>query len=109
MRGGRVRGFDRSVVRPSFSYMGNYSVSARAISDIAAITGESVEGVGAVLKVSSERDETGVAVNAAVSMSYGVNITDAAEILQRRVAEQIERMTAFNIKAVNVEIKGLMD
>jgi uncharacterized alkaline shock family protein YloU len=35
------------------------------------------------------------------------NIIDAAEDLQQKIAEQTELMTAFNIGAVNIEVKGL--
>ncbi|MDR1571492.1 MAG: Asp23/Gls24 family envelope stress response protein [Clostridiales Family XIII bacterium] len=107
MRGGRARGVDRSVVRPSFSYMGKYTISNRAISDIAAITGSDVGGVGEILKITAEHDETGMAVNAAVTLSYGVSIMGTALAFQQRVADQIERMTAININAVNVEVRGL--
>ena len=49
----------------------------------------------------------GVEITALLSMKYGYNIMDAARKLQETAAEQIEKMTAFNVNRFDVEIRGL--
>jgi hypothetical protein len=109
IRGGRdrVRVSNRSVVRPSFSYPGKYTVSTRALLDIALIVCGGEEQVCAVLKASADNGESGAVVNLSLTLRYGVNIIEAAGALQRRIAEQVESMTAFHAGAVNIEVKGL--
>ncbi|MDR0424924.1 MAG: Asp23/Gls24 family envelope stress response protein [Clostridiales Family XIII bacterium] len=107
IRGKRSRVADRSVVRPAFSYKGKYTISNRAVYDIAAITGNAVEGVASVLRVSADNEESGIVVNVAVNMEYGVKVIPVAEALQKRISDQIAKMTAYNVKAVNIDVKGL--
>jgi ABC-type dipeptide/oligopeptide/nickel transport system ATPase component len=106
-RSGRMRISSRSVVRPAFSYPGKYTISNRALSDIALIVCGDAPQVDAVLKASADNGESGAAVSLSIILRYGVNIMDAAAELQRRIAEQVESMTAFNAEAVNIEIRGL--
>jgi hypothetical protein len=106
-RSGRTRVSSRSVVRPSFSYPGKYTISTRALTDIALIVCGDTPQIDTVLKASADNGESGAAVSLSLVMRYGVNVVDAAENLQRRIAEQVEAMTAFNAGAVNIEVRGL--
>jgi uncharacterized alkaline shock family protein YloU len=106
-RSGRTRVSNRSVVRPSFSYPGKYTVSNRAISDIALIICGGTPEVETVLKASADNEDAGAVINLSLVLRYGVNIINAAEALQQSIAEQVEAMTAFNTKAVNIDIRGL--
>ncbi|MDR2089379.1 MAG: Asp23/Gls24 family envelope stress response protein [Clostridiales Family XIII bacterium] len=105
-RSGKARVSSRSVVRPSFSYPGKYTISARALSDIALIVCGGEAQVSSVLKASADNGESGAVVNLSLILRYGVNIIDTAQDLQRRILEQVERMTAFSA-AVNIEVRGL--
>ncbi|MDR1136349.1 MAG: Asp23/Gls24 family envelope stress response protein [Clostridiales Family XIII bacterium] len=107
IRGRRARISDRSVVRPAFSYQGKYTISARAVYDIAIISGGTVEGVESVQRVNTDNGESGITVNISVNLRYGVKVFSVAEALQKRVAEQVGKMTAYNVRAVNVDVKGL--
>ncbi|MDR2355828.1 MAG: Asp23/Gls24 family envelope stress response protein [Clostridiales Family XIII bacterium] len=108
IRGGRAgaRVSNRSVVRPSFSYPGKYTVSTRALLDIALIVCGEAQ-VCAVLKASADNGESGAVIHLSLILRYGANIIDAAAALQRRIAEQVEIMTAFHTEAVNIEVRGL--
>ncbi|MDR3296038.1 MAG: Asp23/Gls24 family envelope stress response protein [Clostridiales Family XIII bacterium] len=106
-QGGKTQVSDRSVVRPAFSYPGKYVISNRAISDIAAIACRDVADVKSVLKISTDQEETGVVLGVSVNMAYGVPVIGAAKTLQQHVAGRVEEMTAFNVKAVNIDVKGL--
>jgi hypothetical protein len=106
-RSGKTRVSSRSVVRPSFSYPGKYTISTRALLDIALIVCRGEAQVCAVLKASADNGDLGAVIHLSLILRYGVNIIDAAESLQRRIAEQVEGMTAFNAAAVNIEVRGL--
>lgn len=104
---GKARVSNRSVVRPSFSYPGKYTVSTRALLDIALLVCDGEAQVCAILKASADNGESGAVIHLSIVLRYGVNIIEAAEALQRRIAEQVERMTALNAGAVNIEVRGL--
>jgi hypothetical protein len=105
-RSGRTRVSSRSVVRPSFSYPGKYTISPRALTDIAMIVCDGAPSVDAVLRAVADNDESGAVINLSLVMRAGGNIVSGAKELQQEIADRTELMTSFNIGAVNIEIKG---
>lgn len=99
---------ERTVVRPTYSYLGEFFISKRVVKDIVSHLGLKNPAVANVLEVFSKRGTNGVELTVMVSMIYGVNIIEQAEILQRDIAQKIEEITAFNIAFVNIEIKSLV-
>jgi hypothetical protein len=106
-RSGRTRVSNRSVVRPSFSYPGKYTISPRALTDIATIICDGAPSVDAVHRANADNDDSGAIISLSLVMRCDGNIVTAAEELQQKIAEQTELMTAFNIGAVNIEVKGI--
>ncbi len=106
-RGGRTTYAEKTVVRPTYSYLGDYDLSDKVINDIAFYVGERVPGVDSVLRVTAESGENGVRIMVLVIMKYGTMIIDAAKELQEKISKQVETMTAFNIIAVDVDVRGL--
>lgn len=98
---------EKSVVRPTYSYLGDYKLSDKVFSDIVECAAQETEGVESVLRVLMITAPEGVEITALLSMKYGYNIMNAARKLQETAAEQIEKMTAFNVNRFDVEIRGL--
>jgi uncharacterized alkaline shock family protein YloU len=99
---------ERTVVRPTYSYLGAFSVSDHAITDIVNIVAEGFPEVASVEHAFVRVRADGVIIETEVVMNYGFIVTEAARRLQARIAERTEEMTAMNIIAVDIEIKGLM-
>ncbi|MDD3350656.1 MAG: hypothetical protein PHC40_07400 [Eubacteriales bacterium] len=106
-KGGKHSAGEKTVVRPTFSYLGKYDLSDKVISDIVTYIGANVSGIHSILKVQTEKTGDGVKVEALVLMHYGIMIVEAAKELQEKAVEAIETMTAFHIMAFNVEVKAL--
>jgi hypothetical protein len=106
-RGGKTTYAEKTVVRPTYSYLGDYDLSDKVITDIATYIGERVPGVDTVLRVTVESGEEGVRIIILVLMKYGVMIIDVAGELQKKISEQVEAMTAFNIIAVDIDVRGI--
>ncbi len=106
-RGGRASVSEKTVVRPTYSYMGDYSISDKVIVDLVNYLGEKTEGVDAVTKVSIENNPDGMKITVSMICRFGFRILDAAKELQKEVGRMVGTMTAFHIKAVDIEIKGL--
>ncbi len=69
--------------------------------------GEKLEGIDSVNKVSIENNAEGLKITIALICKGGYRIVEVAKELQRVVTKMVGTMTAFHIKAVDIEIKGL--
>ncbi len=106
-RGGRASISEKTVVRPTYSYLGEYSISDKVIAEVVYYLGGKTEGVDSVTKVSIENNPDGMRITISLICKFGFRITDAARELQRVVIKNVGNMTAFHIKAVDVDIRGL--
>lgn len=105
--GGRTTFSEKTVVRPTFSFLGDYNLSDKVIVDIASYEGKKLEGVDDILRVTVHSSEDGVAVSLWVIMKYGYPIPNVGRNMQVAIARQIENMTAFNVNEVNVDVRGI--
>ncbi len=99
---------EKTVVRPTYSYIGEFSIGDQVICDIAEQVGEDTEGVADVTKVhiqNNDADELTLWVQ--VYMNYGVPLIETARKMQAHILKETERMTAFHVNAVHVEVRGL--
>lgn len=105
--GGRTTFSEKTVVRPTFSFLGDYNLSDKVIMDIATYEGGRLEGVDNILRVTVESGEDGVSVSLWVIMKYGYPIQNVGRSMQTAIARQVENMTAFNVNAVNIDVRGI--
>ena len=106
MRYKRPIATERTVVRPTFSYLGHYEISDKVITDIVHLMAEATPGVANVLWVSSQNSEAGMYIRMVLQFEYGCRVRTAALAMQRAVADEVAYMTAFNVLGVEVEIRG---
>ncbi|HHU17195.1 MAG TPA: Asp23/Gls24 family envelope stress response protein [Clostridiales bacterium] len=106
-RGGKTSLSEKTVVRPTYSYLGAYTISDKLISDVVSYLGDKTEGVESVTKVNIENNSDGIKITVYLICKFGYRIVDIAKELQKIVIKTVGTMTAFHIKAVDVEIKGL--
>lgn len=99
---------DKSIVRPTFSYMGDYTISDNVINSIAVHEANKIDGLARVLSISLRKTRHGVHIDMTVTMRYGCNIADVSRKIQLAVRKNIEEYTSINARKVNVLVKNLV-
>lgn len=94
---------EKSVVRPTYSYLGEYIIAQRVIESIVEHTAKDVVEINYVTKISTISTGTGIIINMVAYFEYGVCIPMIARELQQKVLSRVNIMTAFNVDAVNIE------
>lgn len=104
--------YEKSVVRPSFSYLGKYHISEKVMSDIVECIKNELGTVYDVDKVlvSQNRDgaEEAIDIYVIADLNYGEGVIGNARVFQQNIADKIELMTAFNVNRVDLEIKDVV-
>lgn len=108
LRDGRKVSKERSVVRPTYSYLGRYYISDKTIIDIINITASGIDELDSVPEAFIQTKTNGLIIEIGIIVKYGFPITDIAKKLQQKVAETVDNMTSLNIIAVDVTVDGLM-
>ncbi len=103
---------EKSVVRPTYSYLGEYKISEKVLSDIADCVRRELGTVFDVVKViidgNRPENEEGMDIFIIADLVAAPDLPGKTEEYQRKVAEQIESMTMFNVRKVDIEVRGLV-
>lgn len=97
-----------SVVRPTFSYMGDFIISSRVINDIVGCVAVETAGVRKIARMYSNMEIDAMVIDIKILVEKYSPIWDVALALQKAVNIQVENMTAFNVATVNVEVVGVV-
>ena len=99
---------ERSIVRPTFSYMGDYIISDNVIIAMAVHEAEKFDAVSRVMNINVRKTSHGVHLDMTLSVRIGCNIPSVCEMVQRAVRYNIEQYTSVNIRRVHVFVKSLV-
>lgn len=99
--------YEKTVVRPTFSYLGKYTISNNVIKSMVVYSGEKVNGVHKITKVNIANTNDGLKIDLDITMNFGFIIHDVADALRESIKNEVEYMTAFNIIEINVFVKSL--
>ena len=98
---------ERTVVRPTFSYMGEFFVAEKVIDDIIHCLAYKTAAISKVIMVTQDPEADAYRLKIAVKIRHGFPIWESAMDFQAEVEKQIELMTAFNVIGIEVEVRGI--
>ena len=99
---------DRTVVRPTFSTRGSYSISDEALKSMVRLTATEVEGLAYVTSVGIRKEAYGVVVDVELALYYGFEAQRVMQEAQLAVRKAIERLTSINVLLVNASARKVV-
>jgi len=99
--------FEKTIVRPAFSYMGEYTISETVINSLIYNIGKNFEGVKKILKVKNKNTSDGVIIDVEILGVYGYKLMDVMGNLAERILAEVERITALNVEKLNIVVKSI--
>ena len=100
---------ERTVVRPTFSSLGSYSMSDNAFRSMIDCIVREVPGVQGLANLETEKSVYGVMINAGLTLYYGYETQTVLAQTQQRIAERVVEYTALNVISVNVTARRLAE
>ncbi len=98
---------ERTVVRPTFSYLGEYFLAERVIFDIIACLVSQTPAVSKVIHMGQTPKADAYKLKLAIKIKRGYPIWESAMDFQAEVEKQIEKMTGFNVTEIELEVRGI--
>ncbi len=98
---------DKSIVRPSYSYLGDFVIYDTVLYSLASYEATSCEGVDKVVRISLDKNENSVTFNLEVTMFYGTDIRKTSEKIVNAIKESVEKYAAIYTDGVNLTVRAL--
>ena len=99
----------KTVVRPTYSYMGNYTISDNAIVQMVLYETTKTPGIMKASAIVINNSNGAVEIDLNVSVKLGVPIPQTCKNISDSVVKQIEKMTALSICKINITVKDLVN
>ena len=98
---------EKSIIRPTFSYMGNFTISDSVFRQIAEIQAEKMPEIYKVLRTIVQKNPAGPVIYMEVSVVFGCNIPESLKEFKNNIVNDIETLTAMNVTKIDVVAKNI--
>ena len=99
---------EKTVMRPTYSYLGDYKISHKAIFDICSYETSRFPSMYKLLKLKSSTTKGNrLILDIELSLRYPCNVVEEARKIADTVKESIEYHTSITVKYVNIYVKTL--
>lgn len=106
-KGRKLVTLEKTVMRPTYSYMGKFFISDFALESLVYHNAYKVKGVYKVTKVNSVSHTGGVVIDVEIVVCYGYKIHEIMKEIQINVSNDIVELTGINVLQVNVLTKSI--
>ena len=93
---------EKSIIRPTFSYLGNFTISDTVFRQILEYLAVQTPAIYKILKTRVENYGEGAKLYMEFTIMYGYNFVDGIKEFKKKARKEIEKLTAMNV--VNLEV-----
>jgi len=99
---------EKTVMRPTYSYLGGFHISDKAISDICIYKAKQNTNVAKIAKIQVVMlNDKSVTINIDVVLKYPNKLHIVGKVLANEVLADVEDFTSMNVRKLTVTVKGL--
>lgn len=98
---------DKSIIRPTFSYMGEFIISDEVVIQIAIHEALKINGITKINNINIRKTGHGIHMDITATLKYGVNIFQTCHKAQRTIIDVVENLTSVNMRRVHFLVKTL--
>ena len=101
---------EKSIVRPTFSYLGNFTISDNVIKQIVELVADNFDGIYKVNRtiVKKRQDyDNGIFIYTELVIEFGYNVMETVKKYKEKVLKEIDKLTAMNVLNMDIIVKGV--
>ena len=98
---------EKSIIRPTFSYLGNFTISDSVFRQIAERVAKKMPEIYEVTRTRVENYGDGISIYMEAILNYGHNIIEVLQTFKTKVKKEIEKQTTMNVIKVDLVAKGI--
>ncbi len=98
---------EKSIIRPTFSYLGNFTISDIVFRQISEYLAKRAEAIYKVMRTRVESTPEGPNIYMEVSINYGYNIINSLREFKQKLKKEIEILTTMNVQEITIVAKAI--
>lgn len=98
---------EKSIIRPTFSYLGNFTISDTVFRQIVEYLAKKQDGISRVIRTRVENYGEGPTIYMEIAVIYGHNVIKELKEFKERCIQEIEKLTTMNVIKITVIAKSI--
>ena len=98
---------EKSIIRPTFSYLGNFTISDTVFRQIIEHVAKKDKSIYSVIRTRIDNQPEGPYVYIEVIVEYGSNVRDVVENFKNKVIKELEKLTTMRVRTIKIVIKDI--
>ena len=101
---------EKSIIRPTFSYMGNFTISDSVFRQIVEYIAEKTKSIYKLNRVIIKKHQgatDGIYIYVELTIMYGFNAKEEMQKFKSKIIKEIENLTAMNVLDMDITVKGV--
>lgn len=98
---------EKSIIRPTFSYLGNFTISDTVFKQIIEHLASKTDFIYKIVKTRVENLPEGPSIYMEVIVLFGFDLVKGLTSFKEKAKREIERLTTMNVQKINVVAKGI--
>lgn len=100
---------EKSIIRPTFSYLGNFIISDTVFRQIIEHLAKKTETIYKIVRIRIDKigKSEELYIYMEIVLIYGYNVIEELKNFKRKCKKEIENLTAMNIQTIDVIAKGI--
>ena len=98
---------EKSIIRPTFSYLGKFTISDNVFRQILEYLVTKTPGIYKIQKIRVDNFGEGAKLYMEVTVIYGFNVIDGIKKFKDKARKEIEKLTAMNVEEFEVVVKNI--
>ncbi len=98
---------EKSIIRPTFSYLGNFTISDTVFRQIAEYLASKTDFIDRITKIRVDKSPEGPYIYMEVIVNYGYNIANGLVEFKNKTKKEIEKLTTMNVQKIDIVAKGI--
>lgn len=98
---------EKSIIRPTFSYLGNFTISDNVFKQLIEHVSQKVSSIYKINKIRIDSIDTVPTIYIEIILVYGYNIIDSVNEFKEKIRKEIDKSTAMGVNKIDVVAKGI--
>lgn len=98
---------EKSIIRPTFSYLGNFTISDTVFRQIVEYLATKTDFIDKIVKTRVTNTPEGPDIYMEVIVNYGHNIMSGLADFKEKSKKEIEKLTTMNVQKIDIVAKGI--
>ena len=98
---------EKSIVRPTFSYIGNFTISDSVFRQIILKLMQKEKNISKLSRIRIDKYGEGMSIYMEAVVYYGCDINECFKKFEIKIKKEVERLTSMNVQKIEIVVKSV--